>query len=62
EEIFPVYGVRLIAVNDNVDTLNGDDDFSPFRNIMNELYAMTTHTYAYNSSKPKFKILKRPLI
>ena len=28
-------GVRLIAVNDGVDIFNGDDDFTPFRNIMN---------------------------
>lgn len=35
-------GVRLIAVNDNVDSENGDDDFVPFRNIMNEFYAKDT--------------------
>lgn len=32
-------GVRLIAVNDGVDSFNDDDDFIPFRNIMNEWYA-----------------------
>ena len=26
--------VRLIAINDGHDSLNGDDDFLPFRNIM----------------------------
>ena len=31
--------VRLIAINDNVDSFSGDDDFTPFRNIMNEWYA-----------------------
>jgi len=31
--------VRLIAVNDGVDSLNGYDDFIPFRNIINEWYA-----------------------
>ena len=35
-------GVRLVAVNDNVDTFVGDDDFTPFRNIMNEWYARDT--------------------
>ena len=35
-------GVRLIAVNDGVDSFNGDDDFTPFRNIMNEYYARDT--------------------
>jgi len=34
--------VRLIAVNDGVDSLNGDDDFIPFRNIVNEWYARDT--------------------
>lgn len=31
--------VRLIALNDGVDSIRGDDDFTPFRNIMNEWYA-----------------------
>ena len=35
-------GVRLIAVNDGVDSFSGDDDFTPFRNIMNEWYARDT--------------------
>lgn len=34
--------VRLIAINDGHDSLNGDDDFLPFRNIMNEWYAKDT--------------------
>jgi DNA invertase Pin-like site-specific DNA recombinase len=29
-------GVRFIAIQDNVDTVNGEDDFTPFRNIINE--------------------------
>jgi len=29
-------GVRFIAVQDNVDTIRGEDDFTPFRNIINE--------------------------
>lgn len=35
----PVHNVRLIAVNDGVDSDKGEDDFAPFRNIMNEWYA-----------------------
>ena len=35
-------GVRLIAVNDNVDTAKGEDDFTVFRNVMNEWYARDT--------------------
>ena len=41
-EILRVKGVRLIAINDGVDSINGDDDFTPFRNIMNEYYARDT--------------------
>src|SRR5699024_6494603 len=32
-EILRQRGVRLIAINDGVDSLKGDDDFTPFRNI-----------------------------
>ncbi len=35
-EILRQRGVRLIAINDGVDSLKGDDDFTPFRNIMND--------------------------
>ena len=35
-------GVRLIAVNDGVDSIKGYDDFIPFRNIINEWYARDT--------------------
>ena len=39
ESILPMHDVRLIAVNDGVDSEKGEDDFTPFRNIMNEWYA-----------------------
>ena len=38
-EILRHNGVRLIAINDGVDSSSGDDDLLPFRNIMNEWYA-----------------------
>jgi DNA invertase Pin-like site-specific DNA recombinase len=41
-EMFREKGVRLIAINDNVDTQKGDDDFTPFREIMAEWYARDT--------------------
>ena len=41
-EILRQRGVRLIAINDGVDSAKGDDDFTPFRNIMNEYYARDT--------------------
>jgi hypothetical protein len=39
EEFFPQYDVRLVAVSDGVDSDEGDNEFTPFRNIMNEWYA-----------------------
>ena len=36
ETVFPMHDVRFIAVNDGVDSDKGEDDFVPFRNIMNE--------------------------
>jgi len=38
EITFPQHNVRLIAVNDGLDSDNGDDDFAPFRNFINEFY------------------------
>ena len=38
-EILRQKGVRLIAINDGVDSAGGEDDFTPFRNIMNEFYS-----------------------
>lgn len=35
ETVFPMYNVRLIAVNDSVDSCEDYDDFIPIRNIMN---------------------------
>ncbi|MFI3325140.1 MAG: recombinase family protein [Clostridia bacterium] len=36
---FPTYGVRFIAINDGVDSAKGDNEFTPFKNIINEWYA-----------------------
>ena len=36
EMIFPQNGVRFIAINDGVDSAQGDNDFAPLRNIFNE--------------------------
>ena len=33
-EILRQRGVRLLAINDGVDSARGDDDFTPFRNII----------------------------
>lgn len=39
EEFFPQHDVRLVAVADGVDSDEGENEFTPFRNIMNEWYA-----------------------
>ena len=37
--IFARYGVRYIAISDDVDTFYGENDIAPFKNILNEMYA-----------------------
>lgn len=39
EIFFPQHDVRFIAVNDNIDSDLGDNEFAPFKNIINEWYA-----------------------
>ena len=39
EEFFPQHDVRLIAVSDGVDSDEGDNEFTPFRNIINEWFS-----------------------
>lgn len=39
EVVFNEHNVRFIAINDNVDSANGDNEFAPFKNIINEWYA-----------------------
>jgi len=36
EEFFPLHDIRLVAVSDGVDSNEGEDDFTPFKNIMND--------------------------
>ena len=39
EVVFPEHDTRFIAINDNVDSNDGDNEFAPFRNILNEWYS-----------------------
>jgi DNA invertase Pin-like site-specific DNA recombinase len=52
-EILRQKGVRLIAINDNIDSNKGEDDFAPFRNIMNEWYARDTSKKIKSTFKTK---------
>lgn len=42
EIFFPDNDIRLIAINDGVDSLKGDNDFTPFRNLFNNFYPKDT--------------------
>lgn len=39
EEFFPEHDIRLIAVSDNIDTDEGENEMAPIRNLFNEWYA-----------------------
>jgi DNA invertase Pin-like site-specific DNA recombinase len=39
EEFFPDHDIRLIAVSDNIDTAEGENELAPIRNLFNEWYA-----------------------
>ena len=55
EEFFPQYDVRLVAVSDGVDSDEGDNEFTPFRNIMNEWYAKDISKKIKSTFKAKGK-------
>ena len=39
EEFFPNHDIRLVAVSDNIDTAEGENELAPIRNLFNEWYA-----------------------
>ena len=56
--VFPAYGVRFIAINDNIDTINesaGDDLTVSVKNIMNEAYARDISLKTRSSLETKRK-------
>ena len=55
ETVFPMHDIRFIAVNDGVDSELGEDDFTPFRNIMNEWYAKDMSRKMRSSMRIKSK-------
>ena len=55
ESVFPMHDIHFIAVNDGVDSELGEDDFTPFRNIMNEWYAKDMSRKMRSSLRTKSK-------
>ena len=39
DTFFPDHNIRFIAINDCVDSDDGENELAPFRNVMNEMYA-----------------------
>ncbi len=39
DSFFPDHNIRFIAINDMVDSAEGENEIAPFKNIMNEMYA-----------------------
>lgn len=39
DSYFPDRGIRFIAVNDSIDSEEGESEIAPFKNILNEMYA-----------------------
>lgn len=71
DSYFPDHDIRFIAVNDCVDSADGDNEFAPFRNVMNEMYARdisrkirSSHRLRGNAgeplSQPPYGYLKSP--
>ena len=53
---FPEHNVRYIAVNDGVDTLNKSAmDITPFRNILNEMYAADISVKIKSAYRARFQ-------
>ncbi|MBR1735672.1 MAG: recombinase family protein, partial [Firmicutes bacterium] len=59
EEIFPMYNVRFIAVNDGIDTAdknyNRNDIMIPFKNLINEFYVRDISVKTKSSLRVKMK-------
>jgi DNA invertase Pin-like site-specific DNA recombinase len=59
DNYFPEHNIRFIAVNDCVDSNDGENELAPFRNVMNEMYARdisrkvrSAHRIRGNSGEP----------
>ena len=55
EEFFPEHDIRLVAVSDNIDTAEGENELAPVRNLFNEWYARDISKKRRISNKIKGK-------
>ena len=53
EEFFPDHDIRLVAVSDNIDTAEGENELAPIRNLFNEWYARDINKKRRISNKIK---------
>ena len=53
EEFFPNHDIRLVAVSDNIDTDEGENELAPIRNLFNEWYARDSSKKRRISNKIK---------
>lgn len=71
DSYFPDHNVRFIAVNDGIDSDEGESEIAPFKNILNEMYARdiskkvrSSHRLRGNSgeplSQPPYGYMKSP--
>ncbi len=69
---FPDRDIRFIAINDCVDSADGENELAPFRNVMNEMYARdisrkvrSSHRLRGNAgeplSQPPYGYMKDPM-
>ena len=71
DTFFPDHNIRFIAINDCVDSDDGENELAPFRNVMNEMYARdisrkvrSSHRLRGNAgeplSQPPYGYMKSP--
>ncbi len=71
DTFFPDHNIRFIAINDCVDSNDGENELAPFRNVMNEMYARdisrkvrSSHRLRGNAgeplSQPPYGYIKNP--
>ncbi len=71
DTFFPEHNIRFIAINDCVDSDDGENELAPFRNVMNEMYARdisrkvrSSHRLRGNAgeplSQPPYGYMKSP--